>query len=173
MAAPKIRKARRTDRQFVFRMRIFSFDIDNAVELYKYSKNTTCFVTLAICQQMFNFVKTVFCGNLLLNQPPLALWFTQGRSHWHSAEVFIDVHENYQKEACATNTKYPGHHYPIHSFRKGKHQQQNIRDVKYLYDQPRPVCIKRPLDRVMVAPIFEHYADSLFFHYLTNIKNSF
>ncbi len=122
------------------------------------------FCNSGCCQQMFNFVKTVFVAFIVKSTTfgPLV----HLAAHWHSDEIFIDVHENYQKRSLRNKYKISGPNGTITlsiPLEKGKHQQQNIRDVKISYDQPWPRLHKETLRSCYgSAPFFEHYADSLF-----------
>ena len=104
------------------------------------------FCNSGCCQQMFNFVKTVFVAFIVKSTTfgPLV----HLAAHWHSAEVFIDVHENYQKKPAQQiqNIRAQWHHHPIHSFRKGQTptaEHQRCKNISY--DQPWPRLHKETL----------------------------
>lgn len=84
---------------------------------------------------------------------------------WHEDHLLLDVHENYQKRSFRNKYQVLGPNgvttlsIPL---QKGKHQQQNIRDVKISYDQNWPRLHRETLRACYgSAAFFEHYFDAI------------
>ena len=84
---------------------------------------------------------------------------------WQEEQLLLDVHENYQKRSFRNKYQVLGPNgtttlsIPL---QKGKHQQQNIRDVKISYDQNWPRLHRETLRASYgSAAFFEHYFDAV------------
>lgn len=92
--------------------------------------------------------------------PPVS-YFSQ---FWQEDYLLLDVHENYQKRSLRNKYQILGANgattlsIPL---QKGKHQQQNIRDVKISYDQNWPRLHRETLRACYgSAAFFEHYFEA-------------
>lgn len=84
---------------------------------------------------------------------------------WQQDHLILDVHENYQKRSLRNKYQVLGANgvntlsIPL---QKGKHQQQNIRDVKISYDQNWPRLHRETLRACYgSAAFFEHYFSTI------------
>lgn len=115
-------------------------------------------------QHFFNFVKTIYliyCIKSTTFAPISHL-----AACWQSDVISIDTHENYQKRSLRNKYRIVGPNGLITlsiPLQKGKHQQQNIKDVKIAntsdWQRQHRETIKSCYGS---APFFEHYADTLF-----------
>ncbi len=85
---------------------------------------------------------------------------------WYSEVIYIDTHENYQKGSLRNQYRIVGPNGLITlsiPLQKGKHQQQNIKDVKIAHTAD---WLRQHRETIKScygsAPFFEHYADTLF-----------
>lgn len=82
-----------------------------------------------------------------------------------SPMIYIDVHENYQKRSFRNKYQVLGPNGIITlsiPLQKGKHQQQNIREVKISYAEDWPRIHRETIRSCYgSAPYFEHYFEGL------------